>query len=117
VSLSPCATIEHSTTSAAMSKIRSAPGTPEPRTSSENVIVATPFGPNQAMKASAARDTPVPISAIASATGRATRSVTSTIATAAHPSRNRPSIVSSDPNTTKIPSLTISTMSSARAST
>ena len=91
--------------------MRSAPGMSEARTSSENVIVATPFGPNQAMNASAARDTPVPIRAIASATGRATSSVIAAIATAAQPSRKRPPSVSSDPNTTKIPSFTISTMS------
>ena len=30
--------------------MRSAPGTPSPSTNSENVMVATPLGPNQAMK-------------------------------------------------------------------
>ena len=53
--LRPCATTEHSTTSAARLKIRSPPGTPAPSTSSENVIVATPLGPNQAMNAFVAR--------------------------------------------------------------
>ena len=81
---------------------------PEARTSSENVIVATPLGPNQAMKAFTGADVPVPARASQTATGRATRSVTTTIATAAAPSWKSPPSVSSDPKTTKIPSLTIS---------
>ena len=51
VSVSPCARIEVKTHSAARLKIRSAPGKPSPSTSSENAIVATPLGPNQAMNA------------------------------------------------------------------
>ena len=43
--------IEQNTTSAAMSKIRSPSAMPSPSTSSENVIVATPLGPNHAMNA------------------------------------------------------------------
>ena len=58
----------------------------------------------------------VPTSAIQIAIGRASSSVNATIPTAAQPSPNRPSNVSSEPNTTKIPSLTISMMSSARCS-
>src|SRR3954452_10505265 len=51
VSVSPCARIDTKTHRAARSKIRSSPSKPDVSTSSENVIVATPFGPNQAMKA------------------------------------------------------------------
>ena len=80
-------------------------------------MVATPFGPNQAMNAFGRR-----VDARAGQRDpdrhRAARlsSVTATSATAAQPSPNRPSSVSSAPNTTKMPSLTISTMSSARCS-
>ena len=92
-------------------KIRSPCGIAWLSTSSEKVIVATPLGPNQAMKAFSARSTPVPASAIHTATVRATSSVTSTTPTAAQPSVNSPSRVSSEPKTTKTPSLTISMMS------
>ena len=86
VSVSPCATIEQNTTSAARLKIRSPSSSPRPRTSSENVIVATPFGPNQAMKPFVAVSTRLPTSAIQIAIGRASRSVNATIPTAAQPS-------------------------------
>ncbi len=71
--------------------------------------MATPLGPNQAMKPRSAVSVLVPTSATNTATGLAIRNVATTIPTAAHPSPKRPWIVSSDPNTTKIPSLTIST--------
>ena len=74
-----------------MLKIRSPWAIGSDRTSSENVIVATPLGPNQAMKRlRRACRCPVPASASQIATGRATSSVTTTIATAAQPSSNRP---------------------------
>ena len=77
--------------------------------------MATPLGPNQAMNALRGRvRRRVPASATKTATGRATSSVKATIATAAQPSPNSPSSVSSEPNTTKIPSLTISITSSER---
>src|SRR3954447_1377289 len=116
VSVSPCASTEANTQRAARLKMRSAPGTPSPSTNSEKVMVATPFGPNQAMKPLVAVSSDVPASAIQIATGRASSNTTAANATAAQPSPNRPSAVSSAPNTTKIPSLTISTMSSARFS-
>ena len=65
-------------------------GIDSPRTSSENVTVATPFGPNQAMNAFVAVSTRVPASATHTAIGRASRSVTTTRATAPQPSPNRP---------------------------
>ena len=68
------------------------------------------------MKALVGVSRPVRTSAANSAAGRATSSVTNTIPTAAQPSPNRPSRVSSAPNTTKITSLTTSMMSSARCS-
>jgi hypothetical protein len=89
---------------------------PSASTSSEKVIVATPFGPNQAMKAFSARSTRVPASATHTPIVRATSSVSTTTPTAAQPSVNRPSNVSSEPNTTKTPSLTISMTSSERDS-
>jgi hypothetical protein len=104
------------TASAAISKIRCADVICRARISSENAIVATPLGPNQPMNAFALTLSPVPISDTNSAAGRATSSVTATIATAAHPSLNRLPNVNSDPNTTKIPSLTISISSSERCS-
>src|SRR5215211_3163255 len=116
-SVRPWARIEQNTTSAAMWKIRSPWAIGSDRTSSEKVIVATPFGPNQAMNAFVAVSVRVPASATQIATGRATSSVTTTIATVAQPSSNRPWNVSSDPNTTKTPSFTTSLMSSPRAAT
>ncbi len=79
-------------------------------------MVATPLGPNQAMNAVVARSVPVPARARKTATGRATKSVKTARATAAQPSPKRPCSVSSEPNTTKIPSLTISRMSETRSS-
>jgi hypothetical protein len=76
VSVTPCSTIEHSTVSAARLKIRSPCGTPALSTSSEKVIVATPLGPNHAMKAFSARSTRVPASATHTAIVRATSNVT-----------------------------------------
>ena len=116
VSVNPWTMIEVNTTSAARLKIRSPAAMPRLSTSSENVIVATPLGPNQAMNAFVSESSPVRTSAANSATGRARSSVTATIPTAAQPSPNSPSIVSSEPNTTKITSLTTSMMSSARCS-
>ena len=55
----------------------------------------------------------VPINATRTATGRARSSVNRTIATAAAPSANNPSSVSSEPKTTNTPSFTISMMSCA----
>ncbi len=75
-------------------------------------MVATPLGPNQAMNPLVAVSVPVRTSAANTATGRATSRVTATIPTAAQPSPNRPCRVSSEPKTTKMPSLTISTRSS-----
>ena len=57
-----------------------------------------------------------PASDACTAIGRATNSVNSAIATAATPSSNSPSAVSSAPNTTKMPSFTTSMMSSLRRS-
>ena len=82
VSVSPWARIEHTTTSAATPKSRRRPRS-RGQDSSEKVIVATPRGPNQAMKALVAVSSRVPASATQTATGRATSSVTTTIATAA----------------------------------
>ena len=107
--------IEQNTTSAAKLKIRSPSAIGCPRIRIENVIVATPLGPNQAMNALVAVSTFSPTSEIQIAIGRASSSVKATIPTAAQPSPNRPSSVSSEPKTTKIPSLTISTMSDARS--
>ncbi len=115
MSLSPWARIEANTHSAAMSKIRSPWARSCPRTKIEKAMVATPLGPNQAMKAFVAVSSRVPVSAIQIAIGRAASSVKATMPTAAQPSLNNALSVSSDPNTTKIPSLTISTMSSARS--
>ena len=56
--------------------MRSPPGTPSPSTNSEKVMVATPLGPNQAMKPLVAVSSAVPASAIQIATGRATSSTT-----------------------------------------
>src|SRR3954464_5113234 len=70
-SLNPCARIEISTVSDAMLKIRSPSAIPSLSTSSENVIVATPFGPNQLMKARVARSVRVPARAANTATGLA----------------------------------------------
>ncbi len=81
--------------------------------SSEKVIVATPLGPNHAMNAFVARSGAAPHRATNTPTVRATNSVVTTTATAPQPSSNRPWRVSSDPNTTKIPSLTSSTRSAA----
>ena len=75
-------------------------------------MVETPLGPNQAMKPRVAMSVAVPRRAASTPTGRASSSAMITIATAAHPSANRPWIVSSDPNTTNTEILTISTMSS-----
>ena len=63
-----------------MLKIRSPAATPRPSTSSENVIVATPFGPNQAMNAFVAVSTRSPSSDNQIAIGRASSSVKATIA-------------------------------------
>ena len=54
--------------------------------------------------------TPQPASAIQIAIGRASSSVKATMPTAAEPSANRLSSVSSESKTTKIQSLTISTV-------
>ena len=71
-SVSPCAMTETNTASAAMLAIRPASGAAEPSTNRANVIVATPFGPNQAMNALPAVSTwRVPASATNTATGRA----------------------------------------------
>ncbi len=76
-------------------------------------MVATPLGPNHDMKARVAVSVRVPASAANTATGRATSRVTTTTPTAAQPEPKRPCSVSRVPNTTKIPSLTSSTMSAA----
>ena len=104
--------IEQNTASAARLKIREPAAIRSPKTSSAKVIVEMPLGPNQDMKVRVAVSVAVPVSAAKTATGRATKNVTATIPTAAQPSPNRPWIVSTDPNTTNIPSLTISTRSS-----
>src|SRR5947209_14319452 len=105
--------IETKTASAARLKIVDPALIPSLSTSTENVIVATPLGPNQDMKARVAVSVRVPASAVNTATGRATTSVTTTTATPAQPDPNSPWKVSSEPKTTKIASLTISTMSAA----
>ena len=104
--------IEENTVSAARLKIRAPDAIRSPSTSSANVMVEMPLGPNQDMKPRVAASVAVPVSAANTATGRAIRSVMATIPTAAQPSPNSPCSVSTEPNTTKIPSLTISTRSS-----
>src|SRR5437763_4734326 len=106
VSVTPCAMIDVTTASAAMFAIRSPCWMPSPSTSSENVIVATPFGPNQPMKRRVSRSVAVPSSAIHTATGRARSSVKTTMATAATPSWKSPPNVSTAPKTTNTPSFT-----------
>ena len=97
--------------------MRSASGTAEPSTNSAKVIVATPFGPNHAMKALPSQPTSrTPASAVNTATGRATSRVKAAIPTAAQPSSNSTSKVRIAPNTRNTPSLTTSSMSSERAS-
>ena len=115
-SVAPWAITETSTVRAAMLRIRLPFAMPSPSTNSEKVIVATPRGPNQAMKALVGVSRPVRASATATATGRASRRVTAAIATVAAPSANRPSRVSREPKTRKTPSLTTSMRSSACAS-
>src|SRR3954462_15684399 len=85
-SVIPWTTIEISTARAAMPKIRSASVAADESTKSEKVMVATPLGPNQAMNALPSGPTwRVPASAANTATGRATTSVKTAIATAAQP--------------------------------
>ena len=108
--------IEMNTASAAMPRMRSASGTAEPSTNSAKVIVATPFGPNQAMKALPSQPTSrTPVSAVNTATGRATSSVNTAIPTAAQPSSNRMSKLRIAPNTRNTPSFTTSITSSERS--
>ena len=64
------------------------------------------------MKPRVARSIGVPTSEHMTAIGRATNRVTRATPSPAHPVEVRPCQVSSDPNTAKIPSLTISTRSS-----
>ena len=90
VSVAPCTRIEQNTTSAARLKITGPPAIPWLSTSSENVMVATPLGPNHDMNARVAVSVRVPASAVNTATGRAISSVTATTPTAAHPEPNRP---------------------------
>ena len=97
-----------------MSKIRSPASMSRFRISSEKVIVATPFGPNQPMNAFARLLSPVPASAAKIDSGRIATRVAATIATAAQPSLNSNDDVSSEPKTTKIPTFTISISSSER---
>ena len=99
-----------------MLKIRSPSATPCAEHEDRERHRRHPLGPNQAMNAFVAVSRLCCRRARSKiAIGRATSSVKATIATAAQPSPNRPSKVSSEPKTTKIPSLTISTMSSARS--
>ena len=107
VSVIPCRMMEQNTASAAMLKIRGAAGMCRPRISSENVIVATPLGPNHAMKAVAAVPSRVPARAMQMAIGRARNSVVATTAMATQPSANSPWIVRSEAKRTKTPTLTI----------
>src|SRR2546421_13069552 len=85
VSVKPWAMIEQNTATAARLKILEPAATRSPSTSSANVMVEMPLGPNQDMKVRVAVSVAVPVSATNTATGRATKSVTTTIATAAQP--------------------------------
>ena len=114
--MAPWASTEAKTASAAMLAIRLPSSMPLLSTSRANVIVATPFGPNQPMNARVAMSVLVLTSARNTAAGRATSSTNATIATAARPSPNRASSVNSEPNTTNTPSLTTSISSSERSS-
>ena len=67
--------------------------------------MATPLGPNQAMKIRSGRGTLVPASATKIATGRASSSVPATTPTPPHPSSSSSWKVSSAPNTAKIAQL------------
>ena len=90
VSVTPWAMIEQNTVSAARLKIVEPAAIPSLSTRTENVIVATPLGPNHDMNARVAVSVRVPASAANTATGRATNRVTATTPTAAHPDPKRP---------------------------
>ena len=112
-SVSPWARIEQNTTSAAMLKIRSPLGDRLRQDEQRERHRRHALGPEpgherlrrrvgRACRRARSRSRPAARPA----------ACTTTIATAAQPSSNRPLNVSSDPNTTNTPSLTISTMSS-----
>ena len=73
-----------------MLKMRPPSSIPWPSTSSENVIVATPFGPNHDMNQRSAAEVSVPASDACTATGRATNSVNSAIADRGQPVVEQP---------------------------
>ena len=117
VSVSPWARIEANTHSAARSKIRSPPAIARAEHEQRERHRRHALRPEPGHeRLQSRRQRRCRRSASQIATGRATSSVTATIATAAQPSPNRPSSVSSEPKTTNTPSLTISTMSPARRS-
>ena len=102
VSVRPWATIEAMIVIAAMSKISSLLSTCDFRTNSANSIEATPFGPNQAMKAFCGRGIPVRTKESWTARGRARRRAKATNRTSGGMLWSKPVATISAPKTKNV---------------